>query len=283
MSREPGVYDLSHADYHASTDALSSTGARKLLPPSCPAAFKWWRDHPEQPRTTFDIGNAAHDTLLGGGPEIVVIPDELLSSNGAVSTKAAKEFVAEVRGRGAVPILREQHEAVRAMVEAVRSHWAISLFSGGTPEVSLFWDDERTGVARRARLDWLPDHDPKGRMLLADLKTCQSADAEQFARSAASYGYAQQAAWYLDGVRALGLAEYPVLLFVAVEKAEPHLVNVIQLDEDFMRIGAALNRDAIDLYAECVERDEWPAYSTETQIAVPPNWYANRFEPEMVV
>ena len=44
--RPPGIHDLSVIDYLTDMDALSSTGARRLQPPPCPAAFRCWQTHP---------------------------------------------------------------------------------------------------------------------------------------------------------------------------------------------------------------------------------------------
>lgn len=267
--RAPGILDMSHAEYHAEHDSLSSTGARKLLPPSCPALFRWGLDNPPAAKKAFEFGNAVHDAVLGGGPEVVVVDaDNWL-------TKAAKAERDEARARNAVPVLADEWAEVQAMVAAVRAHpIAGPLFAPGTgrPEPSLFWTDGRTGVARRARLDWLRDPGP-GRTLVPDLKTCLSAERDKFARSAADYGYHMQAAYYLDGIEALDLAGDAVFLFVAVEKTPPHLVNVIQLDHMAMQIGAGLNRQAIDTYRECTETGIWPGYSSDVQLTSLPKWY----------
>src|SRR2546421_646443 len=74
---EPGLYeDLSVETYHADpvpVGSLSSSGARKLLPPGCPALFAYEREHPPEPTATFDLGHAAHKMVLGVGPEVVKI------------------------------------------------------------------------------------------------------------------------------------------------------------------------------------------------------------------
>jgi len=275
----PGVWvDMPDAVYHADPvpgGSLSSTGARRLLPPSSPAIFDWYRRNPEPAKKTYDLGHAAHDTLLGGGPEIVVVDAENWL------TKAAKAQRDEARQRGAVPILTDEKAEIDAMVAAVRAHpFAARLFEPGTgtPEASCFWTDDETGIWRRSRLDWLPHNHAGTRMILPDLKTCKSAQRDEFARSAASYGYHQQGAYYVDAVRALDLADDVAFVFVAIEKTPPYLVNVIQLDVTAMRIGAALNRKAIRVYAECQAADTWPGYSTDVELASLPPWYERQNE-----
>jgi hypothetical protein len=45
---EPGIYEMSADEYHARPE-LSSSGARKLLPPHTPAQFAYERRHPQAP------------------------------------------------------------------------------------------------------------------------------------------------------------------------------------------------------------------------------------------
>jgi hypothetical protein len=275
---EPGVYELSHAEYHADPvpgGSLSSTGARRLLPPSCPAKFDYARRHPEEPKLEFDLGNAAHDAVLGGGPEVVVVD----AANWR--KKADQEAAADARARGAVPILRDQWTEVLNMRDALMAHpFAGKLFDAGTAEASLFWLDEPSGVTRRARLDWLPET-RRGRMIIPDLKTAISANPDDFARQAANFGYHQQGAWYRDGVRALDLAgDDAVFVFVVQEKTPPYVVSVVQLDAAAMRIGAALNRKAIDIYADCDRTGIWPGYVDDVALASLPRWYEMQHEED---
>lgn len=277
---EPGVYEMTNNEYHADPvpgGSLSSTGARKLLPPSCPAIFEYERRNPPASTKVFETGNAAHDTLLGGGPEIVTCdyPDW--------RTKKSQDEAREIRVRGAVPILPHDRQAIDDMVASVRAHpFAGPLFAEGTgqAEASLFWTDERTGINRRARIDWLPEQTGR-RLIIPDLKTCKSAQRDEFAKSAMNYGYHQQAPYYLDGAVALELGDDPVFVFVALEKTPPYLVNVIQLDVTAMRIGASLNRQAIDIFAECTSTGVWPGYSNDVELASLPVWYERAHEGEM--
>lgn len=275
---EPGVYDLPDDVYHADPvpgGSLSSSGARKLLPPSCPALFAYEREHGRPPKSEFDIGHAAHKLVLGVGPELVVV------DAGDWRTKAAKEHRDAAHADGKVPLLVHEHEQVQGMAAALRAHpIASALFrpDAGKPEQSLFWPDEPTGIWRRGRLDWLPGNRNGGRLIVPDYKTTGSAEPGSLARSIANFGYFQQAAWYLEGVAALGLADNAAFLFVCQEKTQPYLVTVVELDYDALRIGFDRNRRAVEVYAECVARDEWPAYTNDIEQISLPSWAARQFE-----
>ncbi|KZM69306.1 hypothetical protein AWN90_10545 [Nocardia terpenica] len=263
---EPGVYaGVSNGAYHADTDSLSSSGARRLLA-SCPAQFRYERDHPRTASADhFDIGTAFHTRTLGEGPDIVVVDAD------SWRTKAAQARQAEAWAAGRTPLLVRQHAMVAAMADAVHRHeLAAALLASGTAELSLYWRDEATGVMLRARPDWLPDH--TGRLIIVDLKSAETADPAAFGASAARYGYAEQAAWYRAGAIALGLDPDPAFVFVVVAKTPPHLVSVIELDADALAYGHTRNRRAIDTYAHCLDTDTWPGWDTDVHLTGLPRW-----------
>lgn len=275
---EPGVYDMPLIDYIRDPvpgGSLTSSGARRILPPGCPALFRYEQDHGRPEKTAFDLGHAAHRHVLGVGPELVRIEAD------DWRTKTAKEQRDRAYAAGAVPLLVEDHQRVTAMAAAVREHPIASrLFAAGEPEKSLVWVDQQTSVWRRARLDWLPSVSD-GRMIVPEYKTCRSADLDTVQRSIASYGYHCQEAWYLDGLSALHLAEDPAFVFVFQETTAPYVVTVVELDVIALKVGRHLNRRAIELYQRCMELDQWPGYSDEVELITLPAWVENRYLEEI--
>ncbi|WP_128977250.1 PD-(D/E)XK nuclease-like domain-containing protein [Streptomyces roseicoloratus] len=265
----PGIYpNLAVEEYHAHRESLSSTGARTIL--KAPALFRHEQDHPQPRRAVFDFGTAAHKLVLGDGPELVAV------DAGDWRTKAARAERDEVEAAGGIALLAADYDRVHDMADALRRHpIASAVFApgAGRPEQSLFWTDRPTGVMRRARLDWLP-YPRGGRLIVADYKTTVSASPEALARTVDTYGYHQQAAWYLDGVRALELGdESAVFLLVFQEKTAPYLITVVQLDLLTLRVGAAKNRRALQVYAECTASGRWPGYVSDDQphfLSLPP-------------
>jgi hypothetical protein len=276
---EPGVYDISVEDYFADPvpgGSISSSGARKLLPPSCPAKYRWEQDHPgPTSKRHFDLGHAAHMLVLGAGPELVVIDAD------NYRTKTAQTAQTEAHAEGAVPLLVHEHDQVQAMSAAIRRHpIAGPLFNPehGTPEVSIFWHDTPTGIMRRARFDWLPHQHDGRRLIIPDYKTARSADPETFARDAWNHGYFQQADFYLDGAQALGLADAnAAFVFVVQEKDPPYVVGIFEPDSTSLQIARFLNRQAIEIYAECMSTGNWPPYSTAVELMAMPVWVERQF------
>ena len=267
---EPGVYDLPVEAYHSDPvegGSLSCSGARRLIPPSCPAKFRWHADNPgEDHAPHFDLGSAAHKLVLGAGADIVVIDAD------SWRTKAAREAQEAAYDAGQIPLLAADMATVEAMAEALAAHpiaGRMFVDGRGKPEQTLVWRDERTGIMRRALLDWLPN---SGRAF-PDYKTAASAWPEDFRRPADRFGYASQASWYLDGVRALGLGgDDAAFVFVVQEKEPPYVVSVIELDSLSLRIGAQRNRAALSIYQYCCETGEWPGYGDDVALVSLPEW-----------
>lgn len=277
----PGVYDIPEDVYHADPipgGSLSSSGARRLLPPSCPALFRYEQLNPPGPKKTFDIGTAAHKLVLGSGPELVRIDADEWRTN------AIKDEVAAVRARGAVPLKPAEYQMVHEMADAIRRHpVASALFDpgAGRAEQTLIWQDGQTGVWCRARLDWLPNPD-RARLIIPDYKTCRSAAPAAIARSVAEHGYHQQDDWYRTGARTLGLADDDAaFVFVFQAKEPPYLVTVVEVDADSRAVAAERNRNALQLYADCVEADYWPGYSDEITLITLPAWAARISEESL--
>lgn len=260
----PGVYpDLDEAAYHADPvpeTSLSVSGAKKIL--KCPARFKWDRDNPRTTKS-FEFGKAAHSKILGTGAEVVAIPDELLAKNGAASTTAAKDFIAEAEAAGRIPRKAAEVAVVDAMAAMLATHpIAGPLFrANGQAEVSMFARDDATKVMLRGRVDWLTRL-RSGRPVIVDYKTAESADPDRFAWAARDYDYHMQDRWYPEVALLSGLTnDEPAFLFVVQEKSPPYLVSVCELTDDARDVGAQRNRVARQVYLECMTCDEWPGYA----------------------
>ena len=257
---EPGIYTIPEDEYHADpvpAGSLSHSGAKLLL--ACPAKFHHWR-HRQEHKAVFDFGTAAHTLILGTGADLVVIDAENWKK------KAAQDARDEAYAAGLTPLLRHEMDVVEAMAAALKAHpIAVALLADGTPEQSIFWQTGQTW--RRARIDWTPAN--TRRPILVDYKTTISAERRAFERSVASYGYHQQADWYLDGWQAV-TGEDAAFVFIAQEKEAPYLVNCFELDPTALDIGRARNAAALALYEQCSATGIWPGYSdTVEQIGLP--------------
>ncbi|MER7167260.1 PD-(D/E)XK nuclease-like domain-containing protein [Micromonospora sp. NPDC000207] len=268
----PGVYDMTEDDYHAHP-ALSSTGARKLLSPSCPALFHHDRENGSEHKREFDLGHAAHMLVLGAGPEIHVV------DAGNYQTKAAREDRDAAYTRGEIPLLPAEFDTVQAMAGKLRQHpRAAELFApDGVAEQSLFWVDAETGVQCRARLDYLTTN------RIVDYKTTTSANPGHIAKAVDNFGYHQQDDWYRTGAIELDLvAPDAAFTFVFQSKTPPYLVTAVELDDTALKIGYERNRLALQIFRDCTETGVWPAYSDGIEVISLPA-YAERRHHEGIL
>ena len=265
----PGIHDgLDEATYHADKASLSVSGAKKLLPPSCPAKFFHDREHGQAPKAEFDFGHAAHSAVLGAGPVMRIVDAE------DWRTKAAREQRDEIRAAGEVPVLRAEAEQVAGMASAIKAHPIASALldrDHGKPEQSGYWHDADHDVLRRFRLDWLPETNG-GRLIVSDYKTAISAEPGAIRKAVANYGYYMQHAWYVDGLHALEVAEDIAFVFIFQEKTAPYLVTVAELDAEAILLGRKRNDQALQVYAECTATNTWPPYSSEVELISLPAW-----------
>lgn len=274
----PAIFrDLPEATYHADTDSLSSTGAKLLANIAVtPAEFRYRIDHPT-PRPEFDFGHAAHAKVLGVGSPIRVIPESRLSASGSTNTKAAREFIEEARAEGAVPLKPEDAAKVDAMALALEHHAdAARLLSHGEAEVSAYAEDPETGIAMRARADWLDANHG----VCVDYKTSGSRVApSEFATAVARYGYDQQDAWYRD---VFDFAGIPVerFYFVAQTKEPPFEVAVHELDTPSVAHGRYLNAFAARRFAEHIASGDWPSHTGINLISTPA--WRRAYDPELL-
>lgn len=266
----PGLYDMTDEVYHGDpvpAGSLSSSGTKDLLPPSCPAIYRYKRDHRDElHKRAFDFGHAAHLEILGVGAEVEVVDERDWKK------KTAQEAQKAAYAAGKVPLLTREAEQVKAMGRALRADpVASALFNPdhGVAEQSMFWVDAEFGVWRRIRIDWLKMQ-PGRRPLVVDYKSTTALDDRSIAKAVHNWSYHQQQPFYLDGVKALNVADDPAFLFAFQLKTPPYLVRVVQLDAEAVKLGRERNLRALELFRDCQASGVWPAYSSEiTQISLP--------------
>jgi hypothetical protein len=291
----PGAYpNIDTADYHRNPNllpgpSLSSTGAKTLLSKS---PFHFWFDsplNPERPpeadKPHFNVGKAAHDLVLLSDrwPEhYFVLPE-------GFSRAATKKFAAEIaeadeaEASGLTVLRHEDAETVKAVALALsRNELAVATLTNGVTEETLCWQDPRTGVWLRARPDFRPNSiiEKRDVMVVSDLKFVAATNAtpDGFGRSIHQFGYHQSAAFYCDGIKAV-YGHYPThWVHVVVEKEPPHCVALYELPGEDIERGRLMNRRAIDLFARCIDRNEWPGYADSPTPVGLPIWSRMRID-----
>ena len=222
-----------------------------------PAHLKWRMENPPEATPALIFGQALHAAVLT--PEdydrqFAVMP------NADRRTKAGREAwdAAAAVAQGRTQIAFDWAEQIAGMVQAVRGNQMAARLLDGPHETSYFWADTLTGEACKCRTD--AETDIGDMHLIVDVKTCQDASTDAFMRDALHYGYDVQAAMYTDGVRTATDRE-SMFVFIAVEKAPPYAINILQADPGFLAYGQDRYRHLLGVYHDCRVRDSWPGYT----------------------
>jgi hypothetical protein len=259
------VHGMPASEYHA-LDRISVHGL--MLVDRSPAHFMASKITPRAATPAQQLGTMAHLAVLEPAEftRLVVVAPECDRRTNA-GKAAWAEFQASLPA-DALIATQEQYDAIRRMADAVRANpFAAALLSDGIAEASLLWTDEETGVACKARPDWICS----GHAALVDIKTAADASPDAFAKAAGSWRYHVQDAWYTSAALACGFGQR-TFVFVVVETEPPHAVALYTLDEQSQHAGHVRARRALERYAECRKTGHWPAYAEEIKSLTIPKW-----------
>lgn len=294
----PGIYaGVPDHVYHSWSHAINQS-TLKTLRSLTPNAAHYQLMFPKPPTPAMQFGTALHTAVLQ--------PDEL------------ERFVVKglevTRQSAANKVLWEAHEDAHSgkiiiphkgstkvkgwddlmrVQEALAGHpMAKSLINmeGVQREIAIIWTDPATGLLCRAKLDllgrWLKKYN-----VICDLKSSDSDLSDDALRRAiGDFGYDQQATMYLDGMAALSQAmghpEVPrIFVFLFVQPKPPYGVRAIQLDEYALKNGRWKNQKAMEIWAKCVENDEYPDWPNRvTELSLLP-WHdvlESEFDAEVI-
>lgn len=264
-----GIHSLSFEAYKAA-DGVSKSMLDYLAHPYTPAHLRAYLDEPQpEPTDAQRFGAIMHRSIFE--------PDTM---KGAFAVKpigmnfTTKEGKAWRDGQSDKTILT--HAEATKIERSVAAVWkhpiAKRLLAGSDFERSLFASDSG-GTLRKARLDVLP----KSGNVLPDLKTCESAAAEDFEKQVLTYRYHVQAAYYLDICKLLGIPRTR-FVFICVEKTSPFCVAVHELDTEVVEWGRRIYQRDLAVYRQCVKSNEWPGYPDDIGVVGVPVWARKQME-----
>lgn len=170
-------------------------------------------------------------------------------------------------------ISKEDFQKAENIRAAVYAHpFAVKLLASGISEQTVIWQEPSTGEVIKCRPDILPD---ENKLVLVDLKTTKDASEHGFSKSVAKYGYARQAALYLDGITAVSKHKLPFdsFVFIAVETDPPFRVEIYALDDEFIEWGRREYLRLIKIDQKCRNEASYPHYSFDGIIPLfKPHW-----------
>ena len=284
----PGIYpDVPAEVYHRRELGVVNNGALKILSGKTPSHYRAWVDEvveeTETETAAKTFGKALHCAVLE--PELFErtyimarehpfnrVSDRLRNAKkpSQSTLDAIAYWDAWQREMGdKIEIGAKDSIRLRGMAKAVHEHpIAGKFFAGGMAEATCIYDDPRTGLRCKTRMDyWREDL-----WMIGDLKSAEDANPRAFARSVVNYGYHLQHAHYTSGPQVLFGREAPRFLFCAVEKEPPYSVGVYMLDADAETRGHELRDRAMDALDTCLRTDEWPGLPPVVNTLSLPGW-----------
>lgn len=253
----PGVYsNVTFADYlriDAWNHSTLSVGVKYTM-----QHVRHARDNRgDSPSDSMRIGSALHAWMLEReryGDIVVVSP----AFDRRTKQGKADAAAFEAASVGKVVLDADEEATVKAMGAAIGMHPRARklALTPGERECVVIWDDERSGLRCKARIDKLIRTAGIG----VDIKTTRDASPDSFERSVLDYHYHTQVGFYADGWKA-ATGEELSFFILAVENDSPHGVAVYQIDDETMDIGRFEMRRVLAEVAACEKSGRWTGYA----------------------
>lgn len=281
---KPGQYDIPMSIYHTQCcvgPSVSSSGLRKILLES-PADF--WNtsdlnDYREEPESEdhFVFGRAAHALILGDedfNAGFAIIPKDAprkptaaqisARNEGRISDKAAESFAFwdafHIQNETKDFLKEEDLETIHGMAEAITKHPLAPTILHGQPEQSLIWQDRKTGIWLKSRLDVLVSTGD-----FADLKSTHQKSETLIWKQIRDHGLDMQMGLGTMGVENVldipfnaDVYEGKSCIFVFVYKKRPFHVMPVELPFDDVYRARIKCRAAINTMHQCITDNYWP-------------------------
>lgn len=221
-------YDMPADEYHALPRLSSSYIKKLLISPTDFWVSSWMNpNRREYESDTFNIGTAYHKRFLEGADAFNA--SYALAPICDKRTKEGKQIYADwlLINEGKEPI---KHDLMD-FLGAAESVLPEDIFNGGSPEVSILWTDQDTGVPMKARLDY------KTTQKVRDLKTFSNSGGRDIDRlicgHIVSFGYYIQAAVYNEA-HMVGFNEQADIEFVFLQTGDAPVYRVVPFSRDLM-------------------------------------------------
>jgi hypothetical protein len=267
------IPQMDAASYHNSA-GISKHGLDLIR--HAPALYLHRKENPEEQTPAMRWGTLAHTVILEPDKfddEVYVLPpcDR--------RTKEGKETYAQAmrEAAGRTVITLDDAKQLEGMKNAFYADKACrnTLHDLEHIEASCYWIDKTQDVQCRAR----PDAIRKDGVVI-DYKTTDNASPSAFLRSVMNFRYHVQAAYYLDGIKAI-TGNDGTFIFIAQEKKPPYLSCVYIVGQDMIEQGRKEYQQDLATYKTCMETGDWSGISSHPLELNLPRWMS-KAEPETI-
>jgi len=273
---QPGIYSAEQVPMSAylsdpcPVPSLSSGAAHRII--TTTPKHVWWTHprlggHQREASSKSDIGSVAHELVLGGGSNIVIVDAD------DWRTKAAQTARDEARAQGKYPVLERKYQEALEMAGECANFLDQSEFAGvlgsGAGEATAIAQLGETWL--RARPDWL-NHERK--VCLHYKTTDGSAAPEPFIRWVMkSMGYHVALAFYrlvLESIHDEFKGWQHIML--VQEQSAPFCASIISLGDADWAIADVKVERAIEIWRRCMESQQWPGFGGSIHYSEPTPW-----------
>jgi hypothetical protein len=220
----------------------------------------------KEPTSAMKLGTACHLAVIEPDLASKLIVEQLACDRRTKEGKAVYSEWLSSLPENALVFDKDDYNKIYAIKESVLSNKiGKKLFtSEGDNEATMVFT--LSDVRCKARADRLL-HPPLP--IIVDLKTAHSASQHDFIKSCVNFNYHLQAAFYLEGAKALGLdVEY--FLFCVVENTPPYAVATYEIDQPMLDHAKKQVYDLLDQYKRV---QDWTAgYPEEVKQLHFPAW-----------
>lgn len=178
------------------------------------------------------------------------------SKQSAEAKKAKADWYADIP-EGKTVVTQEELDKLLGISKRLLSMpRTMNIFKGSVRESSIVVKDPETGVLLQCRPDFITS---KGHGV--DIKT--TSDMESFwAEIYMAYKrfYILQVAHYVHILKVSGICKTDAYMFLAIESDSPWGIKPWSLDSGDIARGEMWRAHLTKVYAECLEKNEWPCY-----------------------
>jgi len=214
-------YKMSNKEYH-NYPAYSSSDIKKVAS----STLAHWKNEVRKESAAFDLGSAVHAMLLEPELNLVVEGTETRRGKDWTAMKEAADFA------GKILLPRKEYQVAEQMAQAAMFTPHVAELVNdkkAIKEASYFVKDPVFGLDLKCRPDGLLPH----KNLMFDIKTCQDASPNGFAKAVRDYSYDIQASFYKHCMELEGFT-IDRFLFICIEKQNPFIVQVHELSNEYL-------------------------------------------------
>jgi len=267
--------DINQSDTFASIAGKSVS--KSLITDFIPDPFAW-KQSPPKKQTAAMKGGSLFDCLLTTPEEFERL--YVVSPYAEFRTNESKSWRDEMESGGFSVVKQADVDAATDQLAAVMAHPEASVLINGSQKQVAFRHDTKYPFGAKGLIDLVPDGAGD---TLCDIKTCEPGALESrrsLQRHIFDWGYHIQAGAYCEGYSIASGVDQTKFKFIFVTSKPPFRVAVINLPFAAISLGADQYRAGMALFAQCMERNEWPSiWDGEVDLDLPEYAYTKGEEP----